>query len=490
MLVPAPWALCPCSPHPWQDSPVENLSYNALIAAIVLPLFYLAVYADYALARWQGRADYHPADTVASLAVSLLMSGLGVLTLVLRVAIYALVFEHIALLDWSGAGAWGWILGLLLYDFSYYWQHRMGHEWNLLWASHVVHHSSERFNLATALRVPAASMNLWTWLFALPLALLGVPPTVYAVASLLNLLYQFWIHTERVGTLGWFDRWFGSPSNHRVHHGTNDRYLDRNYGGILMCWDRLFGTFQDERADDPVHYGTRAPVRSFNPLWINLHTPWQLLRDALQLPRWRDRLALLFHKPGWKPSPPSADSGNPQPSPGQQGRGPHSLRMPECNSGFHNDGSAAKLAVEGTSATQRWLAPPDYDPALPPSLVNYGLLQTFLGWPLMVQLIAFAPTLSWPAKLGFGLWLTLAATALGLLLHEQPRWRVLGAALEVLRLAIAAALAIGASWFAPWPFALALDPWLAAAMLGSLAHLGWCWFRGVALPVATIGTQR
>jgi sterol desaturase/sphingolipid hydroxylase (fatty acid hydroxylase superfamily) len=410
---------------------MENLGPNALIAAIVLPLFYLAVYTDYALSRWQGRSDYQPADTVGSLAVSLLMSGLGVLTLVLRVAIYAFVYQHIALFDWSGIGAWGWLLGLLLYDFSYYWQHRMGHEWNLLWASHVVHHSSERFNLATALRVPAASMNLWTWFFALPLAVLGVPPVVYAVASLLNLLYQFWIHTERVGSLGWFDRWFGSPSNHRVHHGVNDRYLDRNYGGILMCWDRMFGSFQPELDDDPVRYGTRAPVRSFNPIWINLHTPWRLLREVQALPRWRDRLRLLFHPPGWRP-----------PS------------MP---------------------AAPAWQPADRFEPVLPASLVSYGLLQCFLGWPLLVQLIASAPALSWPAKTAYGVWLALATVAIGLMLSEARRWRLVGAWLEVGRLLVAGGLALAGQWFAPWPFGWSLDLLLAGVMLASLVMLWWQW---------------
>ena len=436
---------------------MQNLGYNALIAAIVLPLFYLSVFADRALCRRQGRDDYDDADTVASLAVSLLMSGLGILTLVLRVAIYALVFRYLALYDWSTLGAWSWLLGLLLYDFTYYWQHLMGHEWHLLWASHVVHHSSERFNLATALRVPAASMNLWTWLFALPLAVLGVPPTVYAVASLLNLLYQFWIHTERVGEMGWFDRWFGSPSNHRVHHGVNARYLDRNYGGILMCWDRLFGTFETERADDPVRYGTRAQVRSFNPIWINLHTPLQLLRELRALPDWRQRLALLFHRPGWQPD------------------------------------HAGPLAA---AALPAWQAPPRYAPPLPQAWVQHGLWQCFISWPLLVQLLAMAPQMDWPNKIAFGLWLSWTAGSLGLLLHERPHHRTLGVVLEAHRLLLAGGLALTGHWFAPWPYDLPLDLPLAVLMFGSLISLGWRGrqaSRDISYPPdarATVGSSR
>ncbi len=281
---------------------MDKLTPNMLIAALVLPLFYLAIYIDLLVDRWRGSGHYDWPDTVASLGVGIANSALGAVTIAVRIAIYTWAYTHAALFEWSLASPWTWVLGLLLYDFSYYWQHRMGHEWNLLWASHVVHHSSDRFNLSTALRVPSATMNLWTWLFALPLAVLGVPPVVYAVATLLNLLYQFWIHTERVGRLGWFDRVFGSPSNHRVHHGVNERYLDKNYGGILMLWDQLFGTYEDERADEPVRFGTRAPVRSFDVLWINLDTFWKLCRDALATRRAWDRVQLWWRGPGWRPA--------------------------------------------------------------------------------------------------------------------------------------------------------------------------------------------
>jgi alkylglycerol monooxygenase len=190
---------------------------------------------------------------------------------------------------------------VLLYDFCYYWLHRAGHEVNLLWAAHVVHHQSEFYNLGTALRQTSSGVLLG-WLFYLPMAVIGVPIEVFAAAALIDLLYQFWIHTELIGSLGWFDRWFASPSNHRVHHAVNLRYLDRNYGGILIIWDRLFKSFEPEDTSEPCVYGTRAPLRSFNPVWANLEVYAALLRDSWRASTWRERLLLWFGPPGWQSS--------------------------------------------------------------------------------------------------------------------------------------------------------------------------------------------
>jgi hypothetical protein len=138
------------------------------------------------------------------------------------------------------------------------------------------------------------------WIFYLPMAIAGIPPEVFVVAAVVNLLYQYWIHTEQVGSLGWFDRWFGSPSNHRVHHAVNDRYIDRNYGGITMLWDRLFGTFVEE--SERCVYGTRAPLDSWDPLWANFEVYADLARKSRALPRWRDKLAVWLMPPGWQPA--------------------------------------------------------------------------------------------------------------------------------------------------------------------------------------------
>jgi uncharacterized membrane protein YhhN len=163
----------------------------------------------------------------------------------------------------------------------------------------VVHHQSQDYNLSTALR-QTSSGALLGWIFYLPMAIAGVPPLVFGVVALIDLLYQFWVHTEHVPRLGWFDRWFCSPSNHRVHHAVNDRYLDRNYGGILIVWDRLFGSFAEE--SERCVYGTRAPLQSWDPLWSNAEVYWSLARDSWHARHWGDKLRVWFKAPGWRPA--------------------------------------------------------------------------------------------------------------------------------------------------------------------------------------------
>jgi hypothetical protein len=207
----------------------------------------------------------------------------------------------LALLTLSATSPVVWLLALLGYDFMYYWHHRLGHRVAVLWAAHVVHHQSEDYNLSTALRQTSSGF-LFGWLFYLPLAVAGVPPLVFATVALIDLLYQFWVHTQEVGKLGWFDRWFCAPSNHRVHHAVNDCYLDKNYGGILIIWDRLFGTYAEERDDVPCVYGTRAPLRSWNPLWANVQVYRDLWLDAWRTQAWSDKLRVWLRPPGWRPA--------------------------------------------------------------------------------------------------------------------------------------------------------------------------------------------
>ena len=246
------------------------------------------------------RSTYAFSDTLNSLSLGLLSQVVGVLAKFIGIAAYAWVFERIAL--FPEADVWnhwyGWLAALLLYDLCYYWLHRAGHEVAIFWAAHAVHHQSQEYNLSTALR-QTASGGLLGWLFYLPLALLVVPPLLFGIVALVDLLYQFWVHTEHVGKLGWFDRVFCSPSNHRVHHAVNDGYVDRNYGGILVVWDRLFGTFQEEQ--ESCVYGTRSPLNSWDPLWANLEVYAGLGATAWRTPRWRDKLAVWFKPPGWQP---------------------------------------------------------------------------------------------------------------------------------------------------------------------------------------------
>jgi alkylglycerol monooxygenase len=271
------------------------------VIVLATPVFLLAIGLEYAWGAWRGRDTYRLNDAINSISLGMLSEATGALLTLFRIGIYTALASSIAL--WHNDAFWlspaGWILALLAYDFCYYWQHRTNHRVALFWAAHVVHHQSQDYNLSTALRQPSTYPFL-NWIFYVPLALAGVPPLVFGVVALVDLLYQFWVHTEHVGKLGWFDRWFGSPSNHRVHHAVNDGYLDRNYGGILIVWDRLFGSFVEE--GERCVYGTRAPLESWDPLWSNLEVFWSLAQDSWHARSWADKLRVWFEPPGWRPA--------------------------------------------------------------------------------------------------------------------------------------------------------------------------------------------
>jgi sterol desaturase/sphingolipid hydroxylase (fatty acid hydroxylase superfamily) len=196
-----------------------------------------------------------------------------------------------------GAGWPAWAAAVLGWDFIYYWNHRFSHESRWLWAVHVAHHSSERYNLSTALRQPVADSVTIAVPYSI-LALLGVRPGLIEQARSLNLIYQFWIHTEAIRSLGWFERVFNTPAHHRVHHGSNRQYLDRNHGSILILWDRLFGTFEIE--DEPVVYGLTTNIASYNPIVIGTHELVDIGRDVAASQTWADRAGYLVRRPGWR----------------------------------------------------------------------------------------------------------------------------------------------------------------------------------------------
>lgn len=268
--------------------------------AIATPVFFLLIAIEWLVARARGlHGTYRLNDAVNSLSLGVMSQVVNLFVRVLTIGIYAWVFQHVALGEWPREHWWAWLLAIVFYDFCYYWNHRLGHESAVFWASHVVHHQSQCYNLSTALR-QTSSGALLGWLFYLPMAIAGVPPEMFAVAAVVDLLYQYWIHTEVVGKLGAFDRWFASPSNHRVHHAVNDRYIDRNYGGIFMAWDRLFGTFVEE--SERCVYGTRTPLDSWDPLWANLEVYADLARKSWSCERWSDRLRVWLMPPGWQPA--------------------------------------------------------------------------------------------------------------------------------------------------------------------------------------------
>ena len=274
---------------------------GAQIIVLATPAFFALIALEFAVGLARGRNTYRLNDSLNSIGLGVMSQVTGVFGKLLRIGLYALVFEHVALWRLGADSPWVWLFALLFYDFCYYWLHRGGHRVAVLWAAHVVHHQSEDYNLGTALRQTSSGFLLG-WLFYLPMAVAGVPPLVFGTVALVDLLYQFWVHTQQIDRLGWFDRWFCSPSNHRVHHAVNDVYLDKNYGGILIVWDRLFGTFKDEMRAEPCVYGTRAPLQSWNPLWANLQVYRDLAVDSWRAGSWADKLRVWIKPPGWRPA--------------------------------------------------------------------------------------------------------------------------------------------------------------------------------------------
>ena len=273
---------------------------GAQIIVLATPVFLALIALEYWVGVRRGRNTYRLNDAMSSIGLGVLSQLTGVFTKLMTVGIYAAVFAQVALWELSASSWWVWLVALVFYDFCYYWHHRFGHTVALFWAGHVVHHQSEDYNLSTALRQTSGGWLLG-WVFYLPMAVLGFPPVVFATVALIDLLYQYWVHTQQIGKLGWFDRWFCAPSNHRVHHAVNDRYLDRNYGGVLIVWDRLFGTYAEEDDAERCVYGTRAPLRSWNPVRANLQVYADLARDSWRARRWSDKLRVWWKPPGWRP---------------------------------------------------------------------------------------------------------------------------------------------------------------------------------------------
>jgi len=271
------------------------------IIVLSTPVFLGLMALEWWIGRLRGQNTYRLHDAMASMGLGIISQLANFLARAIAFGTYVLVYREFALWELPATAAWVWISGLLLYDLCFYCHHRAGHRVAFLWATHAVHHQSEDYNLSTALRQPATGW-LAGWVFYLPLAVLGYPPQVIAVVGLIDILYQFWIHTELIGRMRWLDGIFNTPSNHRVHHAVNEEYLDRNYGGILILWDRWFGTYSKERPDLPCVYGTRTPLKSWNPLRANFQVFASLLRDSSRATNWRDRLLLWLKPPGWRPA--------------------------------------------------------------------------------------------------------------------------------------------------------------------------------------------
>lgn len=278
------------------------------LLALAVPFFLLALLLEFSIDRVRGSGLYRSNDAINSLSAGVLSTTLGYFTRFMPLLVWGLVLENYALidmqLDWFDASPGGitmWIVAAVAWDFCYYWFHRFSHERSILWAAHAVHHQSEDYNLSTALRQTSTGF-LFSWIFYVPLFLIGFPLEILLTVNAVNLIYQFWVHTQVVRRMGFLDYVLITPSNHRVHHAQNERYIDKNYGGMLIIWDRMFGTFEDERDDDPVVFGVRKPLANWNPFWANLQVYDYLMFDARKAQRMRDKFGIWFRRTGWRPA--------------------------------------------------------------------------------------------------------------------------------------------------------------------------------------------
>lgn len=263
-----------------------------------MPFFFLLIIIELLLEKAKGTDYYRVNDSINSLTAGVLSRMTGIVKQLFPLTVYVVAYEQLALFNIESSW-WSWLVAFVLYDFCYYWNHRLGHEMNILWAAHVVHHSSEEYNLTTALRQSGSSV--FSWVFYLPMAILGFDPIVLITVGSLNLIYQFWVHTRHIPKLGWYEWVFVTPSNHRVHHAQNQIYIDRNYGGVFIFWDRIFGSFQEELDSDKPIYGIRKALKSWDPLWANVHVYSQLFKDCWHAQRWQDKLLIWFKRTGWRP---------------------------------------------------------------------------------------------------------------------------------------------------------------------------------------------
>jgi sterol desaturase/sphingolipid hydroxylase (fatty acid hydroxylase superfamily) len=268
---------------------------NYIVLAI--PVFFVLIALELVITRALEKDYYRLSDSLNDLSCGILQQLLEVFVKTALFAGYLYLYRY-RVADIPSASVTAWVACFLGVDFLYYWFHRLSHEVNAFWAAHVVHHQSEDYNLAVALR-QGAFQGWFSWFFYLPLAIIGFPPLLFLAVSSFNTLYQFWIHTRTIGRLGPLEWVLNTPSNHRVHHGRNPKYIDRNHSGTLIVWDRLFGTYQEEE-EEPV-YGITNPLRSWNPVWANLHYWVELWRTAKRMRRLSDRLRLFVKPPGWRP---------------------------------------------------------------------------------------------------------------------------------------------------------------------------------------------
>ncbi|MCZ4243557.1 sterol desaturase family protein [Pedobacter punctiformis] len=265
--------------------------------ALSVPVFFILIGIEVAYNFYKKLNYYRLNDSISNLSQGIGQQLTGIFMKTALFFGYKYIFEHWRLFELPKT-IWIWIILFIGVDFFYYWFHRMSHQVNALWAAHIVHHQSEEYNLTVALR-QSWFQGWFSWVFYLPLALIGFDPLMFLTLSSFNTLYQFWIHTRAIKSMGILEYVLNTPSHHRVHHGSNPKYIDKNHAGTLIIWDRLFGTFQKE--EEAVYYGITKPLASWNPVWANLHYWDDLVKTAKKSPRLSDKIKVFIMPPGWFP---------------------------------------------------------------------------------------------------------------------------------------------------------------------------------------------
>lgn len=273
----------------------------ATVILYAVPFFIGLILLEWIAAKRMGISVMRSADTLSSLSSGTTNTLKTVLGLTVGIISYDWMVDHIAI--FSIEATWlAVVVTFLAKDFGGYWNHRFNHEINVLWNRHIIHHSSEEFNLACALRQSISVIFEFFALFMLPAAILGVPTTVIAIVAPLHLIAQFWYHTRLIGKMGWLEKVLVTPSHHRVHHAINDEYIDRNYSEVFIIWDKLFGTFQPELEEVEPVYGVKKAVGTWNPFLINFQHLWRLFQDAWRTRSWWDKVRIWFMPTGWRPA--------------------------------------------------------------------------------------------------------------------------------------------------------------------------------------------
>ena len=279
---------------------MEVVTDKSMIITLAIPVFFLLIIIEYFYGRYVGKNTYRLNDTVTSITVGMISRFPTMLNLGVQSVIFVYISSYLNMELLSVKNPFTWIIAFLLYDLSYYWMHRMHHEIKILWATHSVHHHGEDYNLATALRQTSTGW-LWKWIFYMPMIILGVPGEVFITVAGVNLVYQFWVHTEHIGHLGFLEKIFITPMNHRIHHAKNKEYIDANYGGVFIIWDRMFGTYNPQRSDIKPVYGTATPLNSWNPIWANFQVFSIMIKDTIKTKSWKDKIKVWFSKTYWRP---------------------------------------------------------------------------------------------------------------------------------------------------------------------------------------------